>query len=417
MNRLYTFIMLLGVIAVMQASDIEYTFNQPHGAWWTSPSKPELSLKLTNTGNKSEERTVTLTIVTDELKSEVYKFAQSATIAASAETTIGFQFNLEPGFYHCIYTSGDSVLKEYNIGYEPECIVSLPDYQPDFKEFWERARADLDSVAPEFSMERFPEQDSKLGKAYKVRMKSVKGEELTGYCVIPKKKGKYPAIINFMGYGSGPAYDFRPIYDGEFIYFQQSIRGQGFTIENNTHGEWMQENIADIENYYYRNAFMDVVRGVDFVYQMPEFDGKNLFAEGGSQGGALTMAATALDKRIVAAAPFIPFLSDYPKYLTMGLWSGDILKRGAAESGISKEQMLKNMTYFDMKNLCTLIEVPVLMGVGLQDAVCPPRTNFAGYNVIRSPKSFIIYPAKGHGVERPDWDNAHVNFFKQYMMK
>lgn len=418
MKRLYASLLAISAFALSQAQEVSYTFDQPHGAWWTSPATPELSLQVKNNSSENKTCDMTLTVVTDVAKDVVYKLTQSTTVAAGKDANIGYQFNLQPGFYHCIFTAGDSVIIEYNIGYEPERIVSLPDYQPDLLEFWDRARADLDSVAPEFSMERFPEQDSKLGLAYKVKMKSVKGEEILGFLVLPKKKGKYPAVINFMGYGSGPAYhDFLKIYDGEFIYYQQSVRGQGMNLENNTHGQWLTENIDDIENYYYRNAFMDLIRGIDFVYQLPQFDGKNLFAEGGSQGGALTLAATALDKRIVAAAPFIPFLSDYKNYLAMNIWTGDILRHGANEAQISEEQMLKNLTYFDMKNLGTLIEVPVLMGVGLQDPTCPPRTNFAGYNSIRSPKSFIIYPAMGHGVERPHWDNAHVNFFKKYMKK
>ncbi len=177
----------------------------------------------------------------------------------------------------------------------------------------------------------------------------------------------------------------------------------------------MVENLEDIENYYYRNAFMDAVRGVDFVFTLPQFDGVNIFAEGGSQGGALTLAATALDKRIVAAAPFIPFLSDFPDYFRLNDWIGGTYHRAAKEKGLSEEQLLRNVSYFDIKNLATMIDVPVLMAVGLQDPTCPPHTNFSGYNNITSPKQFIIYPRMGHAVERPDWDNAHIAFFKKYM--
>ena len=32
----------------------------------------------------------------------------------------------------------------------------------------------------------------------------------------------------------------------------------------------------------------------------------------------------------------------------------------------------------------------VLTSVGLQDDVCPPRTSFATYNAVRSPKKFVF---------------------------
>ena len=397
------------------AADLNFKLGLPYGNWWAAPQQPCLDVTAYNNGSASETCDITLTVNTD-FGDRLYQFNQSAGIAAGDSCTMSFTFNLEPGFYNCIFTADGKVIGQHNIGYEPERIYSPADYQPDFVEFWQRARADLDSVAPDFQMIRFPEQDTEKSNAYKVTMRSVKNEALTAFLMLHKKKGKYPAIINYMGYGSGPAFwDFLPSYDGEFIYFQQNIRGQGLNKETNTHGEWMVENLEDIENYYYRNAFMDAVRGVDFVFTLPQFDGVNIFAEGGSQGGALTLAATALDKRIVAAAPFIPFLSDYPDYFKLSDWIGGTFRNAAKEKGMTDEQLFRNMSYFDIKNLATLINVPVLMAVGLQDTTCPPHTNFSGYNMISSPKQFIIYPDKGHGVTRPDWDNAHISFFKKYM--
>ena len=403
------------VSAMSSAADIDYKFAQPYGNWWVAPSQPTLDLTAINKGADKTNCTVTLTINTD-FGQPVYDLSQTADIAAGDSCAMSFKFNLEPGFYKCVFTDGSTTLAQYNIGYEPERIYSPADYQPDIVEFWQRARADLDSIAPEFAMERFPEQDTEKSQAYKVTMKSVGNEQLTAFLMLPKKKGKYPAIINYMGYGAGPAYcDFLPSYDGEFIYFQQNIRGQGLNLATNTHGEWMAENIDDIENYYYRNAFMDAVRGVDFVFTLPQFDGVNIFAEGGSQGGGLTLAATALDKRIVAAAPFIPFLNDFPDYFKLNDWIGGTYHRAAAEKGLTEAQLLRNVSYFDIKNLAMMIDVPVLMAVGLQDPTCPPHTNFAGYNLIKSPKQFIIYPNMGHAVPRPDWDLAHINFFKSHM--
>lgn len=399
----------------LHAANLDFKFVQPFGDWWTSPTQPHLELTAFNNGTSDANCEIKLSINSD-LGEKIYKFSQTSSIAAGDSCLMAFNFNLEPGFYNCIFTCDDKTIAQYNIGFEPERIYSPADYQPDIEEFWTRARADLDSVAPEFAMERFPEQDTQKSEAYKVTMKSVKGESLTAFLMLPKKKGKYPAVINYMGYGSGPAFcDFLPSYDGEFIYFQQNIRGQGLNKDTNTHGEWMVENLEDIENYYYRNAFMDAVRGVDFVFTLPQFDGVNIFAEGGSQGGALTLAATALDNRIVAAAPFIPFLNDFIDYFKMSDWIGGTYHRAAKEKGLTDEQLHRNLSYFDIKNLAKFITVPVLMGVGFQDPVCPPHTNFAGYNLISSPKQFIIYKDKGHGVERPHWDNAHIAFFKKYM--
>ena len=36
------------------------------------------------------------------------------------------------------------------------------------------------------------------------------------------------------------------------------------------------------------------------------------------------------------------------------------------------------------------------MPVGLMDTICPPSTQFAAYNKIRSEKRLLVYPDYGH---------------------
>jgi len=70
------------------------------------------------------------------------------------------------------------------------------------------------------------------------------------------------------------------------------------------------------------------------------------------------------------------------------------------------------LSYFDVKNLAPWIECPVLMAVGLQDNVCPPHTNFAAYNQIRSEKKVYIFPDQGHSVPG-QWYQIRMDFFRE----
>ena len=49
-----------------------------------------------------------------------------------------------------------------------------------------------------------------------------------------------------------------------------------------------------------------------------------------------------------------------------------------------------------MQNLAPRIEADVLMGTALMDQICPPSTQFAAFNKIRSKKEMVIYPDFGH---------------------
>jgi cephalosporin-C deacetylase len=348
-----------------------------------------------------------------ELLPSVYDQTQRMKVAAEGSSEVVFDVELpEAGFYRCLLiVDGADTLKSFNIGLDPEQIVSPVDAQPDFDEFWAKARAELDGVAPEWVVTPLPDSSSVVRTIYLVSGRSLGGETIQGFYAKPNGPGKYPAIINYMGYNS-PAWCFDPDANPDYAEFVLSVRGQGLNKPDNKYGDWIVYGLEDKEDYYYRGAFMDLVRAVDFVASQPEVDTANIFAEGGSQGGAFTMVAAALDSRIAAAAPTISFLSDYPDYFSIVHWPTEPVLRRAAELGIPDEELYKTLSYFDVKNFAGKITCPVIMGFGLQDGVCPPHTNFSGYNLITSPKDYRCYPQAGHWVGS-EWWGVRTEFFEK----
>ncbi|MCC8188565.1 MAG: acetylxylan esterase [Bacteroides sp.] len=379
-----------------------------------APDQPRIEVKVVNNNNARTTSALQLHITRDTHE-PLYTFSQSAQVAAGESAQMQFAFSLpEPGFYRCLLTEqaqGKEVeVKRFNIGYEPEQIVSLPDAQPDLREFWDRARAELAQVAPEYELTLIPDSSDYRRKLYLVKMKSLGGEEISGYYSVPTKKGKYPAVISYMGYGSKP---WVPGGTPGYVEFVLSVRGQALQEPANTYGDWITYGLDDKENYYYRGAFMDLIRAIDFVASRPEVRTDAIFAEGGSQGGAFSMAAAALDNRLRAIGPTIPFLSDYPDYFRIVHWPAQPVLNKQRELGLSDEEMYRTLSYFDIKNLAAWIECPVIMGVGLQDEVCPPHTNFSGYNRISTGKKYHIYPLNGHNT--PDsWWQTRMDFFAKY---
>jgi cephalosporin-C deacetylase len=214
-------------------------------------------------------------------------------------------------------------------------------------------------------------------------------------------------------------YDSKPWIPGGYnnrVEFVLSTRNQGLLKNPDTNNMWLTWGLENKDNYYYRGAFMDLIRTIDFIASRPEVDTKKIVAEGGSQGGAFTLAAAALDNRLKAIAPSVPFLSDYSDYFRIVDWPGNWLISKQHELKISDEDFYKTLSYFDIKNFAPQIKIPVLMCVGLQDDVCPPHTNFAGYNLIPSEKYYIIYPNQAHsaGIE---WWEAKEKFLKKYLFE
>ena len=61
-----------------------------------------------------------------------------------------------------------------------------------------------------------------------------------------------------------------------------------------------------------------------------------------------------------------------------------------------EEEIFTRLGYIDVQNLCPRIRAEVRMITGLMDTICPPSTQFAAYNKIKSKKSMTLYPDYGH---------------------
>ncbi len=364
------------------------------------------------------KQTVVLDVFTDfgqQVASyeKTVKFRQDRAVAS-------FRLDLLPGFYKAVLSivEEDGTKKEIsstNLGFNPELIVSEQDKQPDFDAFWQETLEDLSAVDPQYRLTLLEDRSSDVCKLYRVDMKSLGGEPVSGILTMPAADGKYPVRISYMGYGSNVWYT-DPSYAPEMIDFQVCIRNQALNRKPGEKDDWCVRGLESKDTYYYRGAFADAVRAVDFVCSLDKADTSRVFAHGESQGGALILVAASLDHRIKAIAPSAPFLNDYKDYFAIAHWPAEPMLKAAQELGISEDDLYETLSYFDVKNFTDRIECPVIMAIGLQDPVCPPHTNFAGYNHIRTEKSWICYPHTGHDVWRQKgWEVKKDEFFKRYL--
>ena len=91
-------------------------------------------------------------------------------------------------------------------------------------------------------------------------------------------------------------------------------RSQGESLQEwqIEHGTRLIYHVTDRERYYYRGAYMDCVRGIDFLHRRTEIDTSRIGVWGSSQGGGLTLATAALDHRVSAAVAGVPWLCNFP---------------------------------------------------------------------------------------------------------
>ena len=404
---------------------------------WVFVSKPSITVHVENPNAVVVDATIRVSITTD-LKKAVTALEQVVPVPANGSINVPFTTSddLAPGFYKATCKVNQKVARSFTFGISPEKIVSAPDKQADFDEYWTAAKEQLAAIDMDAQLTELPTKSTAKRKVYLVELKSVPdspdGEPVTvrGYYAEPQDGQKHPVIMHFYGYDSQNATSWPPCPGGnesEYAEFFFSIRGQMLNNRAavnrvpdgkgdfvNIYGDWFAYNFGVKDGYYYRGAFMDCVQAVRFMATRETSDMTQLFAEGSSQGGALSYATAALsDYPFTAIAPCVAFLGDFPDYFNIVGWPAETAK--ANQGSMTDEEMYAFLSYFDTKNLATRISCAVIACSGLQDGTCPPHTNLAPYNnLLTEDKEMYYYPEMGHEIPG-NWTSKIMAFFKARM--
>ncbi|MDR0981769.1 MAG: acetylxylan esterase [Culturomica sp.] len=318
-----------------------------------------------------------------------------------------------PGFRDCKLSVrfGNNESKHHiKLGFSPEKIQPVTKIPSDFVEYWNKAKEEAAKCPFQVTETYVKEYSSNDVDCYKVKLQCFKkGSFVYGYLTKPKKSGKYPIVFNPPGAGIKPMNPTTTLYyaNNGIICFNMEIHGIDPALEKTRYDEisaafnmgdngYLENGLDDRDNYYMKKVYMACVRALDYLTALPDYDGSNLIAQGGSQGGALALITTGLDSRVTLCVANHPALSDMGAY-PAGQAAGypHFFRKFHKQDTPEK---IKTMAYYDVVNFARLIKVPVYMTWGFNDDTCPPTTSYAVYNVITSQKEALITPINEHWV-------------------
>jgi len=296
----------------------------------------------------------------------------------------------------------------------------------DFDEYWDAGRAEVAALDPKVEIEP-AEFSTPFATCSHLWFTGTGGARVYAKLLQPRGGTEpHPAIVAFHGYSgsSGDWTGYLPYVALGYTVAALDCRGQGGRSEDiggvvgwTLRGHIVRGLADDPSKLYYRDVFLDTALLARIVMEMDDVDENRVGAMGGSQGGGLTLACAALEPRIKRAAPVFPFLCDYKR-----VWKIDLAKNAYAELDEwfrrfdplheQEDQVFERLGYIDVQHLAPRIEATVQMAVGFGDRVCPPSTQFAAYNKIKSEKSLRIYPDYGHE-NLPGNSDATFTFLSQ----
>ncbi len=313
----------------------------------------------------------------------------------------------QPGFLRCVATAewkGKKYKGLATVGYAVTSIQPTVTMPADFQSFWEKGKAELASMPLDLKLMPMPERSSASTNVYQINAQGYGGSRLYGILCVPKKTGKYPALLQVPGAGIRPYGPDLAMADKGIIVLTIGIHGIPVNLdpavyENLNAGAlkgYPFFNLEDKDRYYYKRVYLNCVRANDILTSLEQYDGERLMVTGGSQGGALSIVTAALDKRVKGLAALYPALSDLTGYLQgrAGGWPHVFAESNRWIS--DKPEVKATLPYYDVVNFARNTTVSGYYTWGFNDETCPPTSMYAAYNAITAPRQLVLYRETGH---------------------
>ena len=409
-------------------SDLLWVTEPDHPDWiYRTGEKAKIKISLFKYGIPQDGITVNY-----EMGSELMPSDKTGSIVlknGKAEINIGTLD--KPGFRDCIFSvmiNGRKYSHHVKVGFSPDKIKPYTEMPDGFMDFWKNNIKEASEFPLKYTKEKAEEYCTEKIDCYLIKLQlNNRGQAVYGYLFYPKnaKPGSCPVVLSPPGAGIKTIKEpLRHKYYAEegFIRLEFEIHGLNPTMSeeqfkeisnafNGKENGYLTNGLDNKDNYYMKRVYLSCLRCIDLLTSLPEWDGKNVIVQGGSQGGALAMITAGLDKRVTACVVNHPALSDMAGYMA-GRAGG--YPHFFRTRGMDTKEKLETMSYYDVVNFARLIKADTFMTWGFNDNTCPPTTSYAVYNTLECNKEALITPINEHWTSE-ETERGHLEWIKKHL--
>lgn len=443
MNKLKTIFLLLAFILAMNMSGVQNikAENYPYKSDYLWLTVPDHADWLYQTGENAKVQVsfckygiprdgeLKYSIGNDMLQPDKH----GSVKLKNGRAVINMGTKKTPGFRDMklsVSLDGKTYEHHIKVGFSVDKIKPYTQEPQDFRSFWQKNVEELKQVPMSYTKELYKDYCTDKIDCYLVKLQIDKmGHSMYGFLFYPKnaQPGKHPVVLCPPGAGIKTIKDpMRNKYYAEngFVRFEVEIHGLDPRISSETFGEisrafndrnggYLANGLENKDIYYMKHVYVGLVRCIDFLTSLPEWDGKNVAVQGGSQGGALAIIAAGLDSRVTQCVANHPALSDMAGYAAKG-GTGGYPHFCRQPQILSNKDCLNTLAYFDVVNFARYVKAPTYLTWGYNDVTCPPTTSYAVWNTLKCTKESLLTPINEHWTTtetnrgQMEWIKAHL---------
>ena len=324
-------------------------------------------------------------------------------------------------------------------------VVSPEEFRPGFTEpddlmiFWQSQIEALRSSEMQVKAVEVEHPDNADFVCYDLEISMPEGNPVRGYLAMPRNAADASLPIALLPHAAGVHKPHCQSSIKTAVNWAKKGRGV-IAFDVNAHGmlngqpqeyyddlgkttlkDYAKRPLVSHEEFYFRLMYLRLVRAMDYLTGLKQWDGKRALVYGESQGAGQAGAIAALDPRISMTVMNVPAICDLGGVANglRGGWPSFYSKN--INNPEAKDLSWSILPYYDVALLLKYTKSELVIECGLIDTTCPAECVYAAFNNATNSvgKTILTYPRRSHRrVENPyykEWE-AMVGDVRTRMM-
>jgi cephalosporin-C deacetylase len=330
-------------------------------------------------------------------------------VVAPPHQTMDLPWSVTPGApdYYTLTCSvnldGTAKTLRTTFGYNIAAITAPITRPTDFAQYWAGVQLEAKAADVKLSMLEDAEDSTGTVKVYEAHMQAG-GVAFAGWLAIPRYPGRYPGLLILPSDRVRNILPNTALADCGFVVLSIEPTGQDIRPTLRPEINYAMANLTNAATFGMRTMIVRSLCAVTALASVPEVDANRLAVTGAGLGGGEAIILAALDDRIQAVAPDVPFFCQVSAGSDRADWPYLNASGYLQQHPRDHDAVFSTLQYVDVANFADRVTCPALVSIGLNDDYARPMNVTGVVNLFAGPHTLDVYLAGHEGGGIKHWE-------------